>query len=84
VLPLPPDLRPAYVYRPHAAHNAGDMGSEVGSLLSPMCTHDNIIKLLGVVLEEDGAPGRVKRIVLELAEVREVPLEAQSCVCLPP
>ena len=26
----------------------GDMATELGSLLSPVCTHDNIVKLLGV------------------------------------
>jgi hypothetical protein len=43
-------------------------------LLSPACAHDNIIRLVGVIVDATGAG--VEKLVLELAEVRGV------CVCV--
>ena len=58
---------------------AGDIGAEAGSLLSPACTHDNIIRLVGVIVDATGAT--VEKLVLELAEVRGVYVFVM-CMCV--
>ncbi len=57
---------------------AGDIDAEAGSLLSPACTHDNIIRLVGVIVDATGVT--VEKLVLELAEVCGVCVGV--CVCV--